>query len=80
MAQNGHVVPPNPKIAYEARRRQPDVTYLALPGALLDDFERLAMHHELAVRVGALQLLALIRRRARAFQAGHVGQAGHGRP
>jgi hypothetical protein len=69
-SQNGHVVTTDAQRATEQRRREWEqrrhdlaAAYSTLPWLLVDDFERMALRQEVPVRLGALELVALIRRR-----------------
>jgi len=61
--RNGHPGADSRQLVYEQRRRGLATAYAALPVLLVDDFEKLALHLELPLRLGALQLVATIRRR-----------------
>ena len=64
VGRNGHAVSAEAQRATaEQRRRELDAAYTTLPTLLLDDFERTALRQEINVRLGALQLVALVRRR-----------------
>lgn len=62
---NGHATVEQARRAevMEHRRREVVAAYLALPDALLDSFERLAMLQDATPRLGGLQLVVAIRRR-----------------